>query len=173
MRLVLAFHSTAYIRQDRRRGRKAPEFIRMAGMNICQRQTMTVNHGLYYVDLTASAKRKALGRWTRPKNIFMGGKKYDFFLVYAKEDTEQTYQMYVGPGFNKDSDVELIRANVVNVPFPITPLPATPSIPVRQQKAHPEHAIRWPYPDSDTEPGCLCRGFLQRRRKSLRPKDFL
>jgi hypothetical protein len=35
---------------------KAPEFIRMAGMNICQRQTMTVNHGLYYVDLTASPK---------------------------------------------------------------------------------------------------------------------
>jgi hypothetical protein len=33
---------------------KAPEFIRMAGFDICQRQTMTVNHGLYYVDLTAS-----------------------------------------------------------------------------------------------------------------------
>ena len=36
--------------------KKVPEFIRMAGFNICQRQTMTVNHGLYYVDLTASAK---------------------------------------------------------------------------------------------------------------------
>ena len=43
--------------------KKVPEFIRMAGFNICQRQTMTVNHGLYYVDLTASRQdAKRLGR---------------------------------------------------------------------------------------------------------------
>ena len=86
---------------------------------------MTVNHGLYYVDLTASLTTQKWwpGSEVIPpeKNIFVAGKKYDFFLVYANKDTEQTYQMYVGPGFNKATDVELIRANIGNAPFEITP----------------------------------------------------
>jgi hypothetical protein len=98
--------------------KKDPEFIRMTGFNICQRQTMTFNHGLYYVDLTASPATQ--NTWLK-KNIFMGGKKYDFFLFYAKKDTEQTYKMYVGPGFNPATDVELIRANIANAPFKISP----------------------------------------------------
>lgn len=44
----------------------------------------------------------------------------DFFLVYAKKDTEQAYKMYVGPGFNPATDVELIRAHVGNAPFKIS-----------------------------------------------------
>lgn len=91
---------------------------------------MTVNHGLYYVDLTASSKTQ--NAWPGhagnlpKKNVFVGGKAYDFFLVYANADTEQTYRMYIGPGltndkFDKDKDVELIRANVVNAPFQISP----------------------------------------------------
>jgi len=106
-------------------GTTAIEFIRMAGSDICQRQTMTVNHGLYYVDLTASptTQKKWPGSGGNPprKNIFVAGKKYDFFLVYANKDTEQTYQMYVGPGFTRATDVELIRANIANAPFTITP----------------------------------------------------
>ena len=47
--------------------KKVPEFIRMAGFNICQRQTMTVNHGLYYVDLTASAKTQNAWAGGTPK----------------------------------------------------------------------------------------------------------
>ena len=78
----------------------------MAGFDICQRQTMTVNHGLYYVDLTASlSDAKWLARRNRAnpspankKNIFVAGQSYNFFLVHAKKDTEQTYQMYVGQG---------------------------------------------------------------------------
>jgi hypothetical protein len=103
---------------------KAAEFIRMAGSNICQRETMTVNHGLYYVDLTASPRTQNAWPGVAPhasrKNIFVGGKKYDFFLVYAKKDTEQTYKMYVGPGLNPGTDIELIRAGVVNAPFKIS-----------------------------------------------------
>jgi hypothetical protein len=85
---------------------------------------MTVNHGLYYVDLTASSKTQnawpGLPGLPPTKNIFMGGNKYDFFLVYANRDIEQTYKMYVGPGFNKDTDVEFIRADVRNAPFKIS-----------------------------------------------------
>jgi hypothetical protein len=100
----------------------SPEFIRMAGSNICQRETMNVNHGRYYVDLTASpatqAKPLSGSMPSSPrKNIFIGGKKYDFFLVYAKKNTEQTYQMYVGPGFDPDAAVKLIRADTVTRPL--------------------------------------------------------
>ena len=107
---------------------KAPEFIRMAGMNICQRQTMTVNHGLYYVDLTASPKTQ--NAWpgqpgTPPtKNIFVGGKKYNFFLIYANKDTKQTYKMYVGKGFKPETDLELIRVDIANAPLKFrSPMP--------------------------------------------------
>jgi hypothetical protein len=102
----------------------SPEFIRMAGMNICQRETMSVNHGHYYVDLTASkaTQEKPLGDLSPKKNIFVGGKKYDFFLVYAKKNTEQTYQMYVGPEFDLKTGVKLIRAHIENAPFVISPV---------------------------------------------------
>ena len=106
--------------------RKLPEFIRMAGMNICQRETMSVNHGRYYVDLTASPATQAkplanLGGLSLKKNIFVGGKTYDFFLVYAKKNTEQTYQMFVGWTFDPETGVKLIRANTVNAPFVVCP----------------------------------------------------
>ena len=146
---------------------KAPEFIRMAGSDICQRQTMTVNHGLYYVDLTASRATQSAWPGAARKNIFVGGKKYNFFLVYANKDTEQSYQMYVGPGFNTATGVELIRANVVNAPFKVTP--ATP------QPRDSEAGIRLQerYPDSDAQPERLCKRFRQRRHRSLCAEDLL
>ncbi len=93
-----------------------PEFIRMAGMNIYQRETMLVNHGHYYIDTTASEAQQE--SWTR-KNIFRGGQTYDVFLVYATENTEQTYDIYVGTGCSTDL-VKSIRVNVANAPFVVT-----------------------------------------------------
>src|SRR6266480_2943244 len=55
------------------------------------------------------------------KNVFMAGKTYNFFLVYANKDTEQTYQMYVGTGLTPATDVKLIRANIDSAPFTISP----------------------------------------------------
>jgi hypothetical protein len=109
--------------QTRSERGKTPEFIRMAGFDICQRQTMTVNHGLYYVDLTASPATQTQ-KWAganSKKNIFVGGNTYNFFLVYAKKDTEQTYQMYVGTGLTPATDVKLIRASIDSAPFTISP----------------------------------------------------
>jgi hypothetical protein len=106
--------------------KKPPQFIRMAGFNICQRQTMSANHGRYYVDLTASPDTQEKPLSDHPpssprKNIFVGGKKYDFFLVYAKKNTEQTYEMYVGDKFDPETDVKLIRANIASAPLVICP----------------------------------------------------
>ena len=101
-------------------------FIRMAGSAICQRESLTLNHGHYYFDLTASPGIQA--RWPASggpvdKNIFVAGQKYDFFDVFAKVDTEQTFQMYVGPRFDTVNGVQLVRVNIVNAPLKIDPDP--------------------------------------------------
>jgi hypothetical protein len=99
-----------------------PQFIRMAGASIFQRQSMTVNHGRYYVDLTVDAdKQLAFGNLT---NVFMGGQTYDFFYLFAKVDTQQTYQMFVGQGLNPVDvvkSVKPIRVNIKTAPLVITP----------------------------------------------------
>ena len=92
---------------------------------------MTVNHGLYYVDLTASptTQKKWPGSEVIPprKNIFVAGKKYDFFLVYAKQRYRANLPNVRRPRVYPATDVELIRANIANAPFTITPaMPATP-----------------------------------------------
>ena len=150
-------------------GTTAVEFIRMAGSNICQRQTMTVNHGLYYVDLTASptTQKKWPGSGGNPprKNIFVAGKKYDFFLVYANKDTEQTYQMYVGPGFTRATDVETHSRQYRQRSFYNYP---------RCRQLHgPEDGVRRHYPESDAQPKRLRRRFQKGRQRPLRTTDLL
>jgi hypothetical protein len=95
----------------------------MAGAQICQRESLTVNHGLYYIDTTRGLdvqKSNPPSPYTLPdsvkKNVFQYGKAYDFFLLYANERTEQTYKMYVGTNF-KVSDAKLIRVNIPTAPL--------------------------------------------------------
>jgi len=125
--------------------------LRMAGMNIYQRESMTVNHGHYYVDTTpsqatqiANIKGNNSSYCTAPYpgtvppqpdspvnpcalNIFQADHTYTFFFVYGTPDIEQTYQMYVGPGLDWDpvektsTNVRLIRVSIDNAPFVITP----------------------------------------------------
>jgi len=97
-----------------------PEFIRMAGMNIYQREAMLVNHGRYYIDTTASEAQQEEWKPGSLKNIFKGGQTYDVFLVYASQNTEQTYDIYVGPGCAPEM-VKLIRVDISNFPFVIGP----------------------------------------------------
>jgi hypothetical protein len=101
-------------------------FIRMAGQSTRQRSTLTPNNGKFYVDTTVSyAKQKATSRYI---NEFREGEKYYLFLLFAKPETTQTYQIYVGENFNPD-DLEQLwatRADVRGVPYKINevnPLP--------------------------------------------------
>jgi hypothetical protein len=95
-----------------------PEFIRMAAMNLCQRESLTVNHGHYYVDLTVSETTQKKADWFLPTsttpalNVFEYGKTYDFFHVFAKPETVQTYQFYVGPGFDISKNLKRIRMDI-------------------------------------------------------------
>jgi hypothetical protein len=45
-------------------------------------------------------------------NVFRKGQIYYVFFLYAKPTTKQTYQIYVGPGFNEQTAVQLVHADI-------------------------------------------------------------
>ncbi len=96
--------------------------IRMAGQNTAQRSTLTVNHGTYYLDTTVTGDDQG-GFGDRGSNVFLANDTYYTFLLFAKSNTLQTYQMYVGgegaaKDFDVDKDVALVRVDI----GPATPL---------------------------------------------------
>jgi hypothetical protein len=97
-------------------------FIRMAGQAVYQRSTLTANNGTYYIDTTSAQQ---MG-FTNP-NVFHAGKTYYVFLVFAKPTTTQTYQIYVGTGFDPTSAVWATQADITKVPITFTSLSALPS----------------------------------------------
>ncbi len=92
--------------------------IRMMGQATGQRSTLAVNNNSYYVDTTVSAddQRKVVGARGN-LNVFEAGKTYYLFLLFAKPTTVQTYQLYVGPTFNVNTDVSLVRVDISSSPL--------------------------------------------------------
>jgi len=72
----------------------------MSGANLYQRETLTVNHGIYYVDTAVKMGTQQKEPYSRPDtedfNLFEAGQTYYMFFLYAKKETHQTYQIYVG-----------------------------------------------------------------------------
>jgi cell migration-inducing and hyaluronan-binding protein len=107
-------------------------FVRMGGQATYQRSTLAVNHGTFFLDTSVSRDTQWKNeRFTsvvpcqvnnvdhchpRSVNVFQKDQTYYLFFVFAKEATKQTYQIYVGPGFDIKS-VTAVRA-VLNI-FPI------------------------------------------------------
>lgn len=108
-------------------------FIRMAGAAIATRETLTVNHGTYYLDTTVplsmqqsedfnqqGGPNKSL---TTSFNVFEPGETYTVFFLYAKPSTQQTYQIYVGTKDPKNGSVTPVQVKIPDanlVPKPIT-----------------------------------------------------
>jgi hypothetical protein len=53
----------------------------------------------------------------RSFNVFQKNNTYYLFLVYGKNTTKQTYQLYVGSGFNKNTDLLGTRVDITGEPF--------------------------------------------------------
>ena len=92
-------------------------FIRMSGMDFGQRGTLTVNRGKYFMDTSVSESIQKGGSWTTETgqplvNVFQAGQTYNVFFLYAKPSTQQTYQIYVGSGFNPATMLKAIRAKI-------------------------------------------------------------
>ncbi|MGA3317101.1 MAG: hypothetical protein ABSC64_11765 [Candidatus Korobacteraceae bacterium] len=102
--------------------RPQPE-IRMMGQATAQRSTLTLNQGAYYIDTTQTCAEQGGAQGLCPvckpntdgspgcssdpgsanPTIFLPGRTYYVFFLYAKPTTHQTYDIYVG----KDEDLKV------------------------------------------------------------------
>jgi hypothetical protein len=91
-------------------------FVRMGGETppSYQRSTLTANNGTYFLDTSVGATQQSTEPFTSPapgvpSNVFQAGQTYYVYFLYAKPDTVQTVQVYVGPGFNLSTGLQGIR----------------------------------------------------------------
>jgi cell migration-inducing and hyaluronan-binding protein len=85
---------------------------------------MTVNHGKYYIDTTASkAYQQASG--SLHYNAFLAGKTYYVFFLYGTNSTKQVYSLFIGKKLS-GSDYVLTPGRVGNLnnSFPFTADPS-------------------------------------------------
>jgi hypothetical protein len=92
--------------------------VKMMGQSIYQRSTLSVNGGKYYVDTTVGQGTQQASR-SAHFSVFQGGQTYYLFLLFGKSTTKQTYQIYVGDGFNKDDPAQLSARRAVVDSLPI------------------------------------------------------
>lgn len=114
--------------------------IRMMGQGNGQRSTLTLNQGAYYIDTTQTCAEQGGAQGQCPvcvpnpnglpgcspavgsahPTIFLPGKTYHVFFIYAKPTTHQTYDIYVGKNEDLKVTPELayLPGNFVISPFP-------------------------------------------------------
>lgn len=91
--------------------------IRLMGQASWQRSNLTPNHGRFYLD-TTTTENKQRQSGTQNVNTFVSGETYYVFLIYATEQSAQTYDVYVGRNFDEAS-VAAIQAELNTVNFSI------------------------------------------------------
>ncbi len=99
-------------------------FIRMAASATGQRETMAPNNGLYYLDTTVDEDtQRQTGNLF---SVFQKNKKYHVFLLFAKDTTKETYQIFVGKGLDTTTvlnSVNFEKANVSSAAATFTTFP--------------------------------------------------
>lgn len=88
--------------------KSAPPSIRMSGQAIGQRSTLTANNGRYFIDTTNSAVTQKKDPRVSNLSVFEKNKTYHVFLLFAKDTTSETYDIFVG----KDADKATVLASV-------------------------------------------------------------
>ncbi len=85
-------------------------FVRMGGESppSYQRSTLTANNGVYFLD-TEVGQQQQQGEGFSDLNVFQGGQTYYVYFIYAKPDTQQTIQIYVGLGFSTSAGLRGVR----------------------------------------------------------------
>jgi cell migration-inducing and hyaluronan-binding protein len=111
----------------------------MGGQSTFNRSSLTVNHGTYYLDTSVTDGQQNSEPFSntvpcppnvtkdspacapRSVNVFEKGQTYYMFFVFAKTTTRQTYQIYVGSGFNPNTndpngDLHAVRVALTSRP---------------------------------------------------------
>ena len=107
----------------------------MGGQSTYQRSTLTANHGTYYLDTSVSLNTQNTENFTTETpisvNVFKGGQTYYMFFLYTKPETQQTYQIYVGPGFTPPRTCKDMRSLLNTLPMVASDITLSPSLPHR------------------------------------------
>jgi cell migration-inducing and hyaluronan-binding protein len=107
-------------------------FIRMAGANLYQRETLVASNGSYYLDTTIPLATQQNEHFNnnpppldhRDVNLFEKNKTYYVYFVYAKPTTKLTLQIYVGDGFQPTAEnLYEVRGNLASAPVIFAPKP--------------------------------------------------
>ncbi len=93
--------------------------IKMMGQDQAQRSSLTVNNATYYIDTTMTAADQVAAPRAIASNVFRKNQTYYLYLLFAKPNTKQTYQLYVGqdPDWKPDANVQLVRAEFPDFPY--------------------------------------------------------
>lgn len=83
--------------------------IRLMGQAIHQRSNLTPNNLNFYIDTTISSNTQTSNPRVNQTNVFKAGETYYVYLVYATNNTNQEYQLYVGEEFNIDNDLSAVQ----------------------------------------------------------------
>jgi hypothetical protein len=130
-------------------------FIRMASQADCQRSSLTVNNGTYYIDTAVSLSKQNMWDFAPPGvNVFTAANTYYTFLLFAKPTTVQTYQLYVGTGFNPADTNQLWVTRVDKGPSPFVFYKDTTDTMVPCSSRKPGTNFSWCY-DYDSTGGFL------------------
>ncbi len=98
----------------------APLPIKMSSQATGQRETMIPDNGLYYIDTTVPKDTQS--KFGTDVSVFQSDKTYHVFLLFAKPATTETFQLYVGPGFNTATlQAETANLNTGAITFTLLP----------------------------------------------------
>src|SRR5262249_32021886 len=78
--------------------------------------------GLYYVDTTISLNTQQTEQFHKfsgvsDVNVFVKNQTYYMYFLYAKKETQQTYQIYVGKSFSPTTMLKAVRGNLATAPI--------------------------------------------------------
>ena len=93
--------------------------IRLMGQDQSQRSSLTVNNATYYIDTTLDANGQTAPPRAMASNVFKAGNTYYTYLLFAKPNTKQTYQLYVGkdPNWKPTEKVQMVRVGLPSFPY--------------------------------------------------------
>jgi hypothetical protein len=110
-------------------------FVRMGGESppSYQRSTLTANNGTYFLDTSTGAQQQTTEPFSsplpaNPSNVFQAGQTYYVYFLYARPDTQQTIQVYVGSNFNPSTGLQGVRIYPAGWPLNWTSDPSTSNV---------------------------------------------
>ncbi len=93
--------------------------IRMMGQDQAQRSSLTVNNATYYIDTTVAPADQVTPPRSVTSNVFRKNHTYYVYFLFAKPNTKQTYQLFVGkdPNWKPVQNVKMVRVGLPSFPY--------------------------------------------------------